>query len=82
MDLGSQHGAGGKVDRMLGLVSEMGGATLHLGDSGIGISCRLPVAVGQFLSFALTVEAHVDLLHTGIPHELLDVVEAGNAGRR
>ena len=64
---------------MLGLVGEMGGAILHLGDAGIGIGCRLPVAVGQFLAFAFAVEADngggVNRLHTGIPHEFFDVVE-------
>lgn len=84
MDLGGQESTGGEVDRVFGLVGEMGGAILHLGDAGVGIGCRLPVLIGQFLALAFAVKADdgggVYRFLTGFPHECFDVVEVGGAG--
>lgn len=52
----SQHGAGGKINRVFGLVGKTGGAVLHPGDAGIRVGLRLPLPVGKLLAITFFVE--------------------------
>ncbi len=46
-----------KGRRVLGLVGQVRGAVLHLGDPGLGVALRVPVLVGKPLTLALAVDA-------------------------
>ena len=57
VQLGRHHRARVQIHRVLGLVGQMGGAVLHLGDLGLGVALGNPILVRELLALALAVQA-------------------------
>ena len=56
VQLRRHHRAGVQIHRVLGLVGQVRGAVLHLGDLGLGVAPGNPVLVRELLALALAVQ--------------------------
>src|SRR5262249_7550674 len=78
IDLRRQDQVGVQVHDVLGLVGQVGGAVLHLGDAAVRVRGRGPLIVGDLLVLALPVEAAQLLvggvLDAGLGRQLLEVL--------
>ena len=71
VQLRRHHRAGVQIHRVLGLVGQVRGAVLHLGDLGLGVAPGNPVLVRELLALALAVQTRQVLsrgcLDTALP---------------